>query len=41
MKNLTNKSMFLLAKPEIKMLFLSILTFELNHKNWERIAEGK
>ena len=31
--------MFLLAKPEIKMLLLLILMFELNHKNWERIAD--
>ena len=23
------------------MLLLSILIFELNHKNWERIADGK
>ena len=33
--------MFLLAKSEIKMLLLSVLIFELNHKNWERIAGGK
>ena len=33
--------MFLLAKSEIKMLLLSILIFELNHKNWERIADGQ
>ena len=33
--------MFLLAKSEIKMLLLSILIFELNHKHWERIADGK
>ena len=23
------------------MLLLSILIFELNHKNWEKIADGK
>ena len=33
--------MFLLAKSDIKMLLLSILIFELNHKNWERIADSK
>ena len=33
--------MFLPAKSEIKMLLLSILIFELNHKNWERIADSK
>ena len=33
--------MFLLAKSEIKMLLLSILIFELNHKHWERITDGK
>ena len=33
--------MFLLAKSEIKKLLLSILIFELNHKHWERIADGK
>ena len=33
--------MFLLAKSEIKMLLLSVLIFELNHKNRERIADGK
>ena len=33
--------MFLLAKSEIQMLLLSILIFELNYENWERIADGK
>ena len=33
--------MFLLTKPEIKILLLSILMFKLNHKNWERIADGE
>ena len=33
--------MFLLAKSEIKMFLLSILIFELNHKTWERITDGK
>ena len=33
--------MLLLANSEIKMLLLSILILELNHKNWERIADGK
>ena len=33
--------MFLLAKPETKILLLSILMFKLNHKNWERIADGE
>ena len=28
--------MFLLAKPEIKILLLSILMFKLDYKNWER-----
>ena len=33
--------MFLSTKSEIKMLLLSILIFELNHKNRERITDGK
>ena len=33
--------MFLPANPEIKMLLLSFLMFELNHKNWEGIADEK
>ena len=33
--------MFLLANSEIKMLLLSILIFELNHENWQRMAGGK
>ena len=33
--------MFLLAKSEMKMLLLSILIFELNHKNWEKIVDGE
>ena len=32
--------MLLLAKPEIEILLLSILIFQLNHKNWKRIADG-
>ena len=32
--------MLLLAKPEIEILLLLILMFELNHKNWKRIADG-
>ena len=33
--------MFFTRKSEIKMFLLSILIFELNHKNWERICDGK
>ena len=33
--------MFSLTNSAIKMLLLSILIFELNHKNWERVADGK
>ena len=33
--------MFLLAKSDIKMLLLPVLILELNHKNCERIADGK
>ena len=33
--------MFLSTKSEIKMLLLSILMFELNHQNRERITDGK
>ena len=38
MKNLTKKIDVLLAMPERKILLLLILMFELNHKNWKRIA---
>ena len=31
--------MVLLGKPEIKKILLSILKFELKHKNWERTAD--
>ena len=33
--------MFFTRKSEIKMFLLSILIFELNHKYWERICDGK
>ena len=33
--------MFFTRKSEIKVFLLSILIFELNHKNWERICDGK
>ena len=33
--------MFFTRKSDIKMFLLSILIFELNHKNWERICDGK
>ena len=33
--------MFLLTKPGIKMLLLSILMFELGHKTRERFTDGK
>ena len=33
--------MFLLAKPEIKMLSLNILMLGLNQKTSERIEDGK
>ena len=33
--------MFFTRKSETKVFLLSILIFELNHKNWERICDGK
>ena len=33
--------MFLLAKPEIKNALIVSFNVELNHKDWERIADGK